>query len=397
MANTLLTPTVIAREALFQLRNHVVMGGCVHRDYKHEFVKVGDTVTIRKPVKFTVTDGATRSNQSVTENSDTIVVNQRKHVSWAFTTQNLTLTIEEYSKRYIEPAAISLANQVDVDLTGLYSSLWTSAGSPGTTPGTFQVLGNMAKALDKVPVPDDGKRCMVLDPDARWSLADALKGIYDNSMPKEFIRKGLLGTLANFRIYGDQNVSQHTTGLFTTSATPLIDAAPAEGATTLDTDGWDAGNSTVTVGDVFTIATVNSVNQVSKQSTGVLQQFVVGTAQTSAAGVMDGLVVTPEIRSTGAYQTVDALPADGDAMTFLGSENTAYPQNLAFHKNALALVMVPLELPDSAGWKARTHFDGISIRLIKDYDIDNDEEIIRLDILYGVKAIYPELGGRLWG
>lgn len=397
MANTLLTPTVIAREALFQLRNHVVMGGCVHRDYKHEFVKVGDTVTIRKPVKFTVTDGATRSNQGVTENSTTIVINKRKHVSWAFTTQNLTLTIEEYSKRYIEPACISLANQVDVDGTGLYSSLWTSSGTPGTTPATFQVLGNMAKALDKVPTPDDGNRCMVLDPDARWALADALKGIYDASMPKDFIRKGLLGTLANFMIYGDQNVAQHTTGAFTTSATPLVDAAPSEGATTLDTDGWNSSSSTVKEGDVFTIATVNSVNDVSKVSTGVLQQFVVTADQTSSGGDMDGLAVQPEIRSTGAYQTVDSLPADGDAMTFLGSESTAYPQNLAFHRNALALVMVPLELPDSAGWKARTHFDGVSVRLIKDYDIDNDEEIIRLDILYGWKAIYAEIGGRLWG
>ena len=398
MANTILTPTIIAREALMQLRNNLVMGANVHRDYKKEFVKIGESVTIRKPVKFTVSTGATRVNQDVTENSTSITIDQRKHVSWKFSTQELTMKIEEYSRRYIEPACIVLANQVDVDLCGLYNELWTSSGTAGTTPATFASLGTMAEKLDDVAVPDDGMRKLILNPAARWSMADALKGIYDNSMPNDFVRKGLLGRLANFYIFGDQNVSRHTNGTF--AGTTLInDASPAEGDAAVAMDGF--GNSmtgAVAKGDVFTVAGVNAVNPISKTDLGYLQQFVVtATANSDGSGDIASVAFQPELRSTGAYQTVSALWADNAAVTFRGTSAAIYPQNLAFHKNALALVMCPLELPDSAGWKARVNMDGISIRVLKDYDIAADEEIIRLDIFYGTKAIYPELGGRLWG
>jgi len=394
MANTLLTPTVIAKEALFQLENNMVMGNLVHRAYKKEFVKIGDTVTIRKPVKFTVTDGATRSNQDVTEQSDTLVINSRKHVSWKFSTQDLTLTIQEYSKRYVEPAMIVLGNKVDEDLCALYSSLWLKAGTPGTTPNAFSFLGDMAEALDDAAVPDDGKRYLVLNPAARWALADALKGLNIPQSAEGWVRKGRLGDLANFMVYGDQNIQRHTVGAY--GGTPLVNGAIQTG-NSLVTDGWSASTTVLKKGDQFTIAGVNAVNPVSKADTGKLQVFTV-----TADGTSDGLgnltvSITPSITTTGAYQTVTASPADNAAITVVGSASTAYPQNLAFHRNALALVMVPLELPDSAGFKARVSHRGMSARIVKDYDIDNDDEIARIDILYGTKAIYPDLGGRLWG
>lgn len=396
MANTIITPTIIAREALFHLENNLVMAHCVHRDYQHEFVKVGSTVNIRKPVQFTVTDGATRTNQDVFESNTSIVVDKRKHVSWSFVTQDLTLTIEEYAKRYIEPAAIVLANKIDEDLTALYQDLWLSKGTPGTTPNAFSQLGDLAAGLDDMPVPDDGNRKLVLNPAARWSMADALKGIYDNSMPRDYVRKGLLGQLANFMIFGDQNVARHTTGGF--SGTVLVDdAAIAEGDTTIGMDAFTDAAPTVKKGDIFTMAGVNSVNRVSKSDTGNLQQFVVTADATGASNEITSVAFQPELRTTGARQTVTALPADDAAVTFLGTASTAYAQNLGFHRNALALVMVPLELPDGASWKARVQHDGLSIRIVKDYDIDNDEEVVRMDVLYGVKTIYPELGGRLWG
>lgn len=397
MPNSLLTPTVIAREGLMQLENNLVMAGNVHRDYKNEFVKIGDTVTIRRPVKFTVTDGATRSNQDVTENSTTLVINKRKHVSWKFNSQDLTLTIEEYSKRYIAPAAIALANQVDVDLMSLYSSVFWSTGTPGTTPNAFSFLGDAATKLDDGAVPDDGMRKLVWNPKARWSMADAMKGIAaaKTESIEGFIRRGFMGDLANFSIYGDQNVQRHTVGPL--GGTPLVNGAAQIGAS-LVTDGWTAAAAPrLNAGDVFTIAGVFSVNPVSKQSTGVLQDFVVTAAVSSDAGGNATIPIAPSIVTSGAYQTVSNSPADNAALTVKGTAATAYPQNLAFHQNAFALVTVPLMLPDSVVFKARITHRNISIRIVKDYDIDADEEIIRMDILYGTRAIYPELANRIWG
>ena len=199
----------------------------------------------------------------------------------------------------------------------------------------------------------------------------------------------------------DQNIKNHTTGVFTTDATPVIDAtAPVSGATTFSTDGWNAEANTVTEGDIFTVATVNQVNSMSGVSTGNLKRWVCTAATTSVTGNMATLAISPTLiyGATNAYSNVDALPADPDAMTFVGTESTAYPQNLVFCPEAFCLVTLPLEMPANV-WGAReTDKDaGISIRVIKQYDIDNDEEICRMDILYGTKTLYPELAVRLWG
>ena len=404
MTQTLITPSIIAKEGLFQLMNNLVMAKLVHREYKKEFVKVGGTVSLRKPVRFVSTSGATLTKQDVEEGTTSIVISTRKHVGWGFLSEDLTLTVEQYAERYMEPAGIRLGNDVDLSLTGLYSSLFVSGGTPGSTPSSFAALGTMAQYLDDFAVPDDGKRKLVLNPASRWSMADALKGIYDNSMPKDFVRRGLLGRLANFEIYGDQNIGSHTCGARVDDAAILIDngtlnsnSSPQANTITMHMDGFggDTANS-LRVGDVCTIADVYSVNPVSKQSTGRLMQFTVTTAVTPAGNESD-VILAPALVSTGPYQNVSAAAVDGAAVTFLGTNSTVFPQNLAFHRNALALVMCPLALPDGASFKARTQHDGVSIRVVKDFSIVDDEDIIRLDILYGVKAIYPELGGRLWG
>jgi hypothetical protein len=394
MANTILTPSVIAAESLRLLKNQMVAGGIVHRQFKKEFVKIGDTVTIRKPVKFLVSDGATRSNQDVTETSTTVVINKRKHVSWKFSTQDLTLKIEEYSERYIRPATLVLADQVDLDTLDLLRDAYFSVGTPGTTPNAFSILGDAATKLDNAAVPPAMRRT-VFSPAANWVMADALKTLLNAGMNEDFVRRGSLGNIAGSEIYRGQNVPKHTNGA--RGGTPLVNTGSQTGAS-LITDGWTAAAAPrVKRGDVFTIANVNAVNPVNKLPTGQLMQFVV-----TADGSSDGsgnltLAISPAIVTSGPYQNVDAGPADNAALTFVGTASTIYPQNGMFHRDAFALVTVPLELPDSAGFKSRAEFDGLSIRVVKDYDIDADEEIIRLDILYGVKAIYPELAVRIWG
>jgi len=397
---TLLNPSIIAKEALMQLTNSMAMGRHVHTAYKNEFVKVGATITIRKPNKFRVTDDITLVETTISEPSTSITMSTQSHVAWKFTSVELTQTIEEYSKRYIQPAALALANGRDAALCGLYSDVYNAVGTPGTTPATFLALGNAQTRLDDEAVPSDS-RVGILNPAANWALADGLKGTFAQNVAKDIITKGFLGQIANLSLYTDQNVVRHLTGHFTTGATPLKDGASVDLATTVVLKGF-GGSNTVLKGDVFTIAGVYAVNPMSGTSTGVLRQFVAtANAEDSGGGAMT-ISISPTIRFTSPtqtpYQTVSALPADNAAITFMGTEDTYYPQNLIYHPNAFAFVSVPIEMP-SGVWGARESDPemGLSIRVVKDYDITNDKEVVRLDILSGVKTLYPELCCRLWG
>ncbi len=327
------------------------------------------------------------------------MISNRKHVGWGFLSQDLTLTIQDYSERYVEPAAIVLGNGVDTRLcTAASQGFFWSAGTPGVTPSSFSAIGNVAIKLDDAAVPDDRYRRLVLNPDARWSLADALKGIFQGDMAEDFVRGGRLGRIGNLQIFQDQNIRRHTVGAIGDN-TALVNEASgmSEGDTTIAMDDFSNSAPTVKAGDVFTVASVNAVNPVSKADIGKLQQFVVTADATGSSNEITSISFLPEVRSSGAYQTVTALPANNAVVTFLGAASTAYAHNLAFHKNALALVMVPVQLPDAATFKARVNYHGMSIRVIKGFDITNDEEIIRLDILEGNAALYPELGAKLWG
>ncbi|MEX5513562.1 P22 phage major capsid protein family protein [Pseudophaeobacter sp. 1A09344] len=414
MANTLITPSIIAKEALMQLENNLVMANRVHREYKKEFTGgQGESVSIRRPVKFYTADGATRVNQDVEEKSTSITVDQRKHVSWNFSTQDLTLSVEEYSERYIKPAMITLANTVDRSLHGLYKYAWNSVGTPGTTPSSYAAVADAAQRLSEMAV-DQSTRSMVANDAAAFAIAGnqlTLEAV--GNVKRTAYEESMVGRIAKFDMFSTQNVQSHTVGVAT--GTPLVNGgsqnvtyANATGSNwsqTLNTDGWT--NSTTGIlkaGDVFTIAGVYAVNPVPGEGTTgktvmpYLQQFtVLADADSGATTGPAALTISPPIITSGAQQTVSAAPADNAAITVLGTGGTAYPQNLGFHKNAFGLVTVPLEMPDGASFKARESHNGLSIRVVKDYDIGADTDIIRLDILYGVKSIYPDLACRLWG
>lgn len=407
MANALITPDIIAKEALMQLENSLGMAKNVHRDYKSEFGSIGDSVSIRKPVKFSVTDGATISIQDVEEAKTSITIDKQKHVAWKFTSKDLTLTVEEYSERYIKPACIALANKVDVDLHGLYTKVWNHVGTPGTTPANYAAVSDVAQRMDEMAVPMD-RRYLMLNPAAGHTIAGTATALYMQNVAQSAYRSGSIGEIAGLETYKTQNVQTHTVGAH--GGTPLVnggsqnDTYAASGAaneSSLVTDGWSTSTAVLAAGDVITIAGVFAVNPVpgesGKSALPYLQQFVVKSAVTSDGSGNATLTVSPAIISSGPQQTVSATPADNAAITVVGTASTAYPQNLGFHRNAFALVMCPMDMPDGASWKARESKDGLSIRVIKDYDMTNDEERIRMDILYGVKDIYPDLAVRLTG
>ena len=412
MANALITPSIIAKEALVQLENNLTMANNVHREYKKEFVKVGDTVSIRKPVKFYAADGKTRVNQDVEEANTSITVDKQKHVSWKFSSKDLTLTVEDYSERYIKPAMIALANTIDRNGHALYTNVWNHVGTPGTTPANFAAAAAVAQRMDEMAVSTDMRK-LITNPAAGYAIAGTAQTLFMNGVNTQAYRKGSIGEIAGLETFRSQNIVNHTVGAH--GGTPLVNGADQDttyalakntNSQTLVTDGWT--NSTTGVlkaGDVITIDGVFAMNPVPGEGTTgklqmpYLQQFtVLADANSGASTGPATITISPAIITEGPYQTVSAAPADNAEITVVsGTASTAYPQNMGFHKNAFALVMCPLELPDGVEFKARETHKGLSARVVKQYSIDDDDDIIRIDVLYGWKAIYPDLAVRLVG
>lgn len=406
MANTLITPTIIAKEGLRLLKNSLMMARLVHTDYAKEFTKVGSTISIRKPVKFVVTDGATRSNQDVLEGTVPLAIDSQKHVSWNFTSNELTLTVDQYSERYIKPAMAALAQKVENSLTGLYSSVPMWVGTAGTTASTFLELGAARQKLVEHAAPMGEKLNAMLNPAAALKIANDLKTLQTDSKTLTALEQVRIGKYAGFETYENQSIVNHTVGQ--QGGIPLINGAsqtsnssPQANSMSLVTDGWTAAAANrLKAGDVITITGVNDVNPMTYADLGYKKQFVVLSDAASDGSGNATLTIAPAIVTSGPYQNVTAGPADNAAIQVVtGTASTSYAQNLCFHKNAFALVWAPLELPDGAAFKSmETDPDsGMSIRVVKQYDIDNDKDIIRMDILYGVKTIYPELAVRLTG
>lgn len=420
--NTTLSPTIIAREALRLLRNNLVMGGLVYRDYEAEFPgnpKKGGNVTIRKPVKFTVTKARTRSSSVITEHSITMAVSTQAHVTWAFEMAQLTLTVEEYSDRYLRPACAALANQIDADLCALYKDVYNEVWqSSFATPSLFLTVGAAMQRMDEEAAPPDD-RVVVLNPAAHWSMANALTALYQQEPGTKALRKGFLGRIANAEFYMDQNIKVHTVGMFHDSGSTWTDAIHAVTEATFLVSGLVYETSAKSIkmvdfkvtanlslmlrtGDTFSFNNVYAVNPMSGESTGALRQFVVTadvSARTGTETTTGGTVTVyfePAIVNTGPYKTVSTVPAAGNTVYIWHDPGKLYPMNLAFHKNAFALVMVPLEAPKDE-WGASMTDEGFSIRVVKQYSIEYDTEVCRLDVLYGVKTIYPELAVRING
>lgn len=401
MANTIITPSIIAKVGLAHLENNLVMGKKVYRDYSKEFVKVGDTISVRRPVRFVANDGAVAINQDVTEGKFSLQIASRKHVAWSFTTQDLTLSIEEYSERYIKPAAIALANKIDYDLCGLYNKVWNWVGTPASPVNSYADFAKAPQRLDEGGVGQDNRHA-VMSPADTWGFLGSQTALYMQDVAKGAYRNGDIGTVAGISTAMDQNIRTHTNGAaagggLVNGANQNVTYATSKDTNTqsLITDDWTSA-TTFKAGDVFTIADVYAVNPISKESTGVLQQFVI-QADLTATTTNATLSIAPAIITSGPYQTVNSVPADDAAITMMGTGSASYAQNLVFHKNAFALVMADLEMPDSAVFKARESQNGYSIRVLKYFDGDNDEDKIRLDVLYGCKAIYPDLAVRLSG
>ena len=387
----LLNPSIVTKETLVMLENNLVAAGKVNRKFENQFVKIGTTLTVRKPNRFLVTSGPGLQIQNITEPSTSITISYQRQVAFQFSSQELTLTVEEFSDRYLKPAAAELANQLDYDVLTNFNQVFNEVGTPGTVPNAFSFLAAVGQRMDEGSVPQEG-RVLILNPAAYWSMASALSTLYVKSVAEPAL-KGFLANIANMQIFLDQNIQGQLVGAY--AGTGVVNGAGQTGSA-LVTNGWTASiTGLLNVGDVFTMPGVFAINPKNRQSTGSLQNFVVTSVANSDSGGNSTINIYPAITLTGPYQTVSNAPANLSAITVKGTASNLYAQNLGFVKDAFGLVTVPMEVPQGVDFAAREMYKNISLRVIRAYDVFNDVFPCRLDLLYGTAAFYVELAVRL--
>lgn len=408
MANAFVSPTVYAKRMLMHLDNHLIAGNLVYRDYESEFgsTKVGESVKIRRPVEFEVKAGPTLDTQDITEGDLTLTVDQDFHIGFNMTAKDLTLTIDQWDERYGKPAAIRLANKIDATIYDQYYKFNNWAGTAGQTINSHADFLKGVERLDVLAVPTDMRRA-ILTPNDFHGLGGAFSALYLSGIAKDALTTTNLPPIGGVDVYMAQNVKPHTVGAH--GGTPLSRGA-SQGVTyasvktsmtqTFLTDGWTT-NSVLKAGDVFTISGVYDVNPITKATLPHLKQFTIqsdATTNTTSSNATT-LTIYPAIITTGPYQNVSADNANDTALVMVGTASTNYAQNLLFHKNAIALAMVPIEqAPEGAGvQQATVRHKGLSLQYSAQYDITNRRMVYRYDALWGVEVIDRRLGVRLSG
>lgn len=386
MANTLLTPTAVTREALRILHQKLNFVGNITRDYDDSYAKsgakIGDSLKIRLPNQYTVRSGATLSAQDTTESSVTLQVGTQKGVDLNFTSVDLSLSLDDFSKRIIEPAMAVLAANIEADALNMYKDVYQSIWNGGSA-ATYNKALDGRVILNRSLTPFDD-RTALMDSTSMADLVKDTKTLFQDSasLAKQY-KEGYMGRAAGFDFNENTLMPAHTRG--GSNGAYLVNGASQTGSTlTVDT-----GATAPSQGDVITIAGVYSVHPETKVSTGVLQQFVVGSGATTTS-----FPISPAIVTSGATQNVSGSPADNAAVTFLGTASTAVQTSLLFQKGAFAFATADLMMPKGVDFAAREVMDGISMRIVRQYDITNDKFPCRLDVLYGYKTLRPQLACR---
>ena len=408
MANNLLTISKITNEALMVLENELTFTSEVDRNYDDQFAvvgaKIGNTVNVRKPGRFIGTTGPALNVEDFNETSVPVTLSTQFHVDTQFTTQDLALSLDMFSDRVLKPAVAAIANKIDRD--GMVMANLNTANIVGTagTPPTGLITYLTAGAyLDSEGAPRDGRRSVIIEPFTSATIVDSLKGLF---VPQEAIgeqyRKGLMGRDSagcNWKL--DQNVVSQTFGSWSAN-TIAVNVTTATGFLT---SGW-ASSSTISAtassssvlnaGDVFTIPGVYAVNPQNRQSYGKLRNFVVLATTTVGTGATS-VTVSPAVITAGQFQNVSITSSGSQNITAFNNTGVASPQNIMMHRNAFTLAVADLELPDGVHFAGRASDKeiGLSMRVVRQYTINNDSIPTRLDVLYGWAPLYPELACRI--
>ena len=413
MSNNLLTISMITNEALMVLENELTFSNNVDRNYDDQFAvsgaKIGATLNVRKPGRFIGTTGPALNVEDFYESSVPVTLSTQFHVDTQFTTQDLALSLDMFSDRVLKPAVAAIANKIDFDgLTMAKNNTANIVGTAGTPPTGLITYLTAGAYLDSEGAPRDGRRSCVIEPFTSATIVDSLKGLFvpSDAISKQY-QKGMMGRdSAGMNWFMDQNVISQTFGSY---ATATLSCNTTTG-TGFITSGW-ASTSTIALtaatataglkqGDVIQIAGIFAVNPQNRQAYGSnkLRNFVVTSNVTVATSGTTSVTVSPAVITAGQFQNVSLASTSSTAVvTPFNNTGTVSPQNIVMHKNAFTLATADLELPDGVVFAGRASDKelGLSMRVVRQYTINNDSIPTRVDVLYGWAPLYPELSCRV--
>lgn len=392
MPNTILTPTAVTREALRILHQKLNFVGSIVRDYDDSYAKsgakIGDSLKIRLPNEYTVRTGATLSAQDTTEESVTLQVATQKGVDLNFTSVDLTLSLDDFSKRILDPAMSVLAANVEADALSMYKDIGQSVWNGGSA-ATYNKALDARVILNRALAPMSDRTALM----DSLSMADVVKDTKtlfqdDASIAKQY-KEGYMGRAAGFDWAENTLIPSHTRGAGNGSYVVNTSTGITSGSTTI---AVTAGSGAINKGDVFTIADVFAVHPETKASTGLLFQFVCAADYAGGAG---NVTVFRAPVTSGARQNVTLVSAGASkAVVIAGTASTAVGTSLLYQKGAFAFATADLVMPNGVDFASRQVLDGISMRIVRQYDINNDKFPCRLDVLYGYKTLRSQLACR---
>lgn len=397
MSNTLVTCSILAKEALAVLENMLTFASNVNRDWEDEFktnqargYSPGATINIKKPPRYVYRAGRVAVPQSTVETTVPLTLSQGG-CDLNFTGFERTLSLQQMEGK-LQAAMATVANEVDRQGLQLARfAAFNTIGTPGTLPTTqalaLAAITGVNQRLDEMGAPRDRQRSLIMNPALNGAAIQGFAGLFNgqNTLEKQF-QKGMMVDSLGLSYAMDQNVDLHTNGTAVVG-TNTVNGANQQGATIT----VNALNGTVTKGTKVTFAGVFAVNPQSRVSTGTLAQF---TVTADAANAATSLLISPAIVNSGAFQNVTASPANAAVITIFGTASGSYNANPGFHKDAFTLAMVPMYAPPSGKGVidvAQESYKGMNLKVTEFYDGINDNYILRIDVLFGWAATYPEL------
>lgn len=395
MANTILTPQMITREALRILHQKLNFIGNINRQYDDSFAnsgaKIGDTLKIRLPNQYTVRTGKTLSTQDTTEQSVSLAVSNQKGVDVNFSSAELTLSLDDFSTRILEPAMAVLAANLEADAFSMALDVYNAVNNIGSAV-TFKNIMTGRKLLNDNLAPIDNNRTCILNTTDQVDLIDALKGLFqDSSNISKQYKEGIMGRTGGFDFYENTLIPTQTTGTALAATTYTVNGAVTTNGSSTVTVA--TGTTTFKKGDIITFSGCNRVHPETKADTGALQQFVVTADYAGGAG---NISISPAIyTSTGLQNVLATGIPNGATVAKVGGASAVYKPSLVFHKDAFAFATADLIMPKGVDFSAREVYDGISMRIVRAYDINSDNLPCRIDVLYGYKTLRAQLAARI--
>lgn len=396
MPNTILTPTAVTRKALQILHQKLNFVGNINRTYDDSFAnsgaKIGDSLKIRLPNEYVVRTGPNLSAQDTTETSTTLQIATQKGVDITFSSAELTLSLDDFSARILEPAMAVLAANIEADALSMYKDVYNIVDNDGNAISFLNIMQGR-KLLNDNLAPMDNNRTALLSTDHTAKLVDSLKGLFqDSNAIKQQYKEGMMGRTGGFDFYENTLLANHATGTAAKTTTYTVNGAVTTNGSTSVTVA--TGATTFKAGDIFTVAGCFRVHPETKVSTGVLQQFVVTADYAGGAGSVS---FAPAIFTSGGRQNVVAAGmANSSAIVKVGAGNAELlTPSMVFHRDAFAFATADLVMPKGVDFAAREVYDGISLRTVRQYAISTDTMPCRIDVLYGYKTIRAQLAARI--